>query len=196
MTTSYRSSLPLRKADDPDPKIGGPLEATQKAIGMVPNMYRAMVNLPALLETYQLGYQRLREESGFSPAEQEVLFLAISRENECTYCVAAHSFIADTMSKVPAEVTEAIRQDRPAPDQKLEALRLFAQKMVTSRGNPAAEDSQAFLAAGYSEEQILAVVLAVGVKVLSNYTNHLFATELDPPFAGRSWSPRDARDAP
>ncbi len=189
MSEPFRSSLPLRQTGDPDPQVSQPLSATQQAMGMVPNMYGAMANLPALLETYQFGYQRLREKSSFSVVEQEVLFLAISRENECHYCVAAHSFVADTMSKVPPEVTDAIREDRPIPDPKLEVLREFARSMVASRGNPTAEDARAFLDGGYSEEQILAVILAIGVKVLSNYTNHIFATEVDPPFAGRAWTP-------
>ncbi|WP_243744224.1 carboxymuconolactone decarboxylase family protein [Zeaxanthinibacter enoshimensis] len=68
------------------------LEKAQKANGMIPNMYRNMVNLPGLQETYDLGYQKFRSESGFSPAEQEVVFLTLSVDNGCNYCTAAHSF--------------------------------------------------------------------------------------------------------
>lgn len=188
MSDTFRISLPLRQTDDADPNVSAPLSLAQKKMGMVPNMYRAMANLPALLDTYQYGYQKIREKSGFSAIEQEVLFLSISRENGCEYCVAAHSFIADAMSRVPPEVTDAIRDGKPVADPKLEALRSFTQKMVASRGNPTTEDAEAFLSAGYSEEQILGVILAIGVKVFSNYTNHLFGTEVDGAFAGRSWS--------
>lgn len=188
MADIYKVSLPLRQADDPDPNVGVPLEEAQKKMGMVPNMYRAMANLPALLDTYQHGYQQIRENCDFSAIEQEVLFLSVSRENGCEYCVAAHSFIADAMSKVPEAVTEAIRNGTPISDTRLEALRSFTQKMVASRGNPSTEEAEAFLSAGYSEEQILGVILAIGVKVFSNYTNHLFRTEVDPAFAGRTWS--------
>lgn len=188
MSDTYRVSLPLRQTDDADPTVSEPLSAAQKKMGMVPNMYRAMANFPALLDAYQYGYQQIREKSGFSAIEQEILFLSISRENGCEYCVAAHSFIADAMSKVPAAVTDAIRDGTPLADARLEALRSFTQKMVASRGNPSIEDAEAFLSAGYSEEQILGVILAIGVKVFSNYTNHLFGTEVDPAFAGRRWS--------
>lgn len=188
MSDTFRISLPLRQTDDADPNVSAPLSEAQKMMGMVPNMYRAMANLPALLDTYQYGYQQIREKSGFSAIEQEVLFLSISRENGCEYCVAAHSFIADAMSKVPPAVTDAIRDGKPIADARLEALRSFTQKMVASRGNPSTEDAEAFLGAGYSEEQILGVILAIGVKDFSNYTNHLFRTEVDPAFAGRSWS--------
>ncbi len=67
------------------------------ATGMVPNMYGVMANSPGLLATYLDGYQRFRIGSGFTPAEQETVFLTISGYNACDYCMAAHSFIADHM---------------------------------------------------------------------------------------------------
>lgn len=188
MTDVYKISLPLRTTGDPDSAVSTPLKAVRDAMGMVPNMYAGMVNLPALLDTYSHGYGKFRSESGFTPVEQEVVFLAISRFNGCHYCVAAHSFVADMMSKVPSEVTDAIRDDRPIADARLEALRSFAQAMTESRGNPTQAQAEAFLAAGYSEKHILAVILAISVKVISNYSNHIFHTELDPGFAGRAWA--------
>jgi alkylhydroperoxidase family enzyme len=46
----------------------------------------------------------------------------------------------------------------------------------------------AFLAAGYSERQILEIVLAIAVKTLSNYANHLFHTPVDAMFESRVWA--------
>jgi len=60
--------------------------------------------------------------------------------------------------------------------------------MVAKRGLPDSSDVDAFLAAGYSERQILEVVLAIAVKTLSNYTNHLFHTPVDEVFACRAWT--------
>lgn len=51
--------------------------------------------------------------------------------------------------------------------------------MVVKRGLPDSADVNAFLAAGYSERQILEVVLAIAVKTLSNYANRLFHTPVD-----------------
>ena len=187
MSDIFRISLPLRTAQDPDPAVSAPLEATRKAMGMVPNMYGAMANLPALLDTYSHGYARFRAGAGFTPVEQEIVLLAVSRFNGCHYCVAAHSFVADAMSKVPAAITDAIRDGRPIADARLEALRRFAHVMTESRGNPGPADARAFLDAGYTETHILAIILAISVKVISNYTNHIFHTELDPAFAGRAW---------
>ena len=187
MSEVFKSSLSLRTMEDPNPIVSDPLKAAQAGMGMVPNMYAAMVNLPALLDTYNHGYAKFRAEAGFTPVEQEVVFLAISRFNGCHYCVAAHSFVGDMMSKVPTEVTDAIRNGHTVPDTKLEALRAFAHQMTESRGNPSLKQANAFLAAGYTEEHILGIILAISVKVISNYTNHIFHTELDSGFAARAW---------
>lgn len=187
MRSTYKMSLPLRTVEDPDPAVAEPLRRAREQMGMVPNMYAAMANLPPLLGAYQNGYQLFRSQAGFTPVEQEVILLAISRENLCNYCVAAHSAVADKTGIQP-EITDAIRNDREAPDPKLEALRLFVRKMVSSRGNPTAAAVQPFLNAGYSETHILGVILAIGVKVLSNYTNHIFHTEVDGAFESRRWS--------
>lgn len=191
MSKVFRTSLPLRTAEDTDPAVSAPLKETQAKMGMVPNMYGAMVNLPALLDTYSHAYGKFRAESGFSPVEQEVVFLAISRANGCHYCMAAHSFVGDMMTKVPAEVTDAIRDGRPVADAKLEALRAFAHVMTESRGNPTPEQAQAFLDAGFEETHILGIILALSAKVISNYSNHIFHTELDPAFASRAWTPSE-----
>ena len=42
-------------------------------------------------------------------------------------------------------------------------------------------------AAGFEERHILQLVLAIGVNTLSNYSNHLFHTPVDPVFARRAW---------
>jgi AhpD family alkylhydroperoxidase len=117
-----------------------------------------------------------------------VVLLTISRENGCEYCVAAHSFLADKASNVPVDVTDAIRDNTEIPDNKFRALSLFTSIMVNKRGRPTDEDVQEFLAAGYTENQILSIILAISVKIISNYSNHIFHTEVDRLFASRQWS--------
>lgn len=156
-------------------------------LGFIPNMYAGMANSPGLLATYMDGYDRFRADSGFTPAEQEVVFLTISRFNSCEYCLAAHCTIADRMSKVPPPVTEAIRNDQPLPDAKLAALSAFTTLMLESRGKPTTDEVAAFTDAGFLEGQVLEIVLAIAVKTLSNYANHVLHTPLDAAFADRAW---------
>ena len=163
------------------------LEQAKKELKMIPNMYKVMVNVPGLLDTYRVGYAHLRKESGLSPVELETIYLTISVENMCIYCVGAHSFLADTVSNVPVAVTDAIRNQTELPDKKLQALSTFTRVMVNKRGNPSPSDVEAFLQAGYSEHHILYIILAIAIKTISNYTNHIFDTELDTVFKLREW---------
>lgn len=187
MSSEYKLSLAPKTIENAEPRARTALESAQAQLGFVPNMYASMANSPGLLESYLHTYALFRQETGFTPAEQEVIFLTISRENGCHYCVAAHSFIADAMSKVPAAVTEAIREGGEIPDAKLAALSRFTRTMVASRGLPRRKDVETFLAAGYTERHILDIILAIAVKTLSNYSNHLFHTPVDTPFASHAW---------
>jgi uncharacterized peroxidase-related enzyme len=189
MANDFKMSLAPITLDDASGRGREVLEKAKAAVGFIPNMYANMVNQPALLETYLDSYGRFRAEAGFTPAEQEVVFLTISRANGCDYCMAAHTMLALKKSGLSAEATEALRNDQPLPDAKLEALAHFTRTLVEKRGFIARADAEAFQAAGYTEQQILGIVLALSVKVLSNYANHLFQTEVDPVFAGHAWQP-------
>jgi len=163
------------------------LDTAKAQVGFVPNMYANMVNLPGVLDTYLHGYKLFREDSGLTPQEQEVIFLAISHENHCEYCMSAHSMLADKQSGLDADTLNALRAGEKAADPKLAALDHFTRIMMKTRGNPDRNSVQQFLAAGYREQDILAIVLAISVKILSNYSNHLFNTEVDSVFADYQW---------
>lgn len=162
------------------------LNGARQKYGFVPNLLGMMSEAPALLKAYTT-LNGIFDESSFSPSERQVVLLTVSYENGCEYCVAAHSVIAG-MQQVPDEVVSALRDNSPIPDEKLEALRQFTRKVVQSRGWPEEADVKAFLDAGYGRQQILEVVLGVGLKTLSNYANHLADTPLDDAFAGQAWT--------
>ncbi|MDQ5910442.1 MAG: hypothetical protein QG599_2538 [Pseudomonadota bacterium] len=187
MLSEYQLTLAPKTLDNADPEARAVLEKAQAQVGFIPNMYARMVNSPGLLTAYLDSYALFRQQSGFTPVEQEVVFLTISRENGCEYCVGAHSVLADNLSKVPTAVTDAIRAGALIPDDQLAALSQFTQVMVAKRGLPSRAEVDDFLSAGYSETQILEIVLAIAVKTLSNYANHLFHTPLDEVFAARAW---------
>ena len=131
---------------------------------------------------------KLFNQSSFNATQRQVVILAISRYNECRYCVAAHSAVAQ-MQSVPADVVEAIRTDKPIADSRLESLRKFATLMVDKRGWPEDAKLASFLAAGYTRAHVLEVILAISYKTLSNYVNHVAGTPLDDAFAAKVWSP-------
>jgi uncharacterized peroxidase-related enzyme len=161
------------------------LEAAKRRYGMVPNLYAKMAEAPALLRAY-LQLSDLFSQSSLSTTEQQVVLLTASRVNGCTYCMGAHSVLAD-MAGVATEVTDAIRGDRPIEDSRLEALRRFTATLVEKRGWLSDGDLEVFLDAGFTQGNVLDVVLGVGQKTLSNYTNHIAVTELDSAFSYRAW---------
>jgi len=156
------------------------LNGSAKAFGFVPNLLGVMAEAPALLKAYTT-LSRIFEEASLSAAERQVVLIAASYENQCEYCVVAHSAIA-AMQQVPADAVCAIRDAEAIPDTRLETLRRFTAAVVASHGWPTETDTKIFLAAGYGQQQILEVVLGVGLKTLSNYTNHIAETPLDEAF--------------
>lgn len=183
MSTPYIQSLNAINFDNANARQRGILETAKKQVGFIPNMYANMVNVPGVLSTYLHGYALFRKDSGFTPTEQEVVFLAISQMNGCKYCTAAHSMLADKFSGVPASVLQAIRDSQPISDARLAAIFTLTQDLVKNLGKPTPSKIEAFFKAGFNESQLLNIILAIAVKVLSNYSNHAFGTEVDERFA-------------
>ena len=160
------------------------LEKAESAFGFIPNILGVMAESPALLEAY-MSMSEIFEKTDFNAIEKQVVLLAVSQDNDCGYCMAAHSGIA-SMQKLPDNVIKAVVEGRSIDDDKLEALRKFTQQVVSTRGNPEGTDINAFLEAGYSKRHVLDVIAGVGMKTLSNYTNHIAKTPIDKQFLGQS----------
>lgn len=162
------------------------LEKSLSRYKFVPNLHAVMAESPQLLEAYQ-SVADLYAKTALSVLERQVVLMAINYENDCHYCMAAHSAIA-TMEKMPADILEALRKGTPLADPKLQALRAFAATMTVTRGWPDAAALTAVREAGYDKRAILDVILALGYKVMSNYVNHLAETDLDAGFQPFVWS--------
>ena len=164
------------------------LEAAQKSLGFVPNLYGMLAENPAALEAYQT-LAGIFAKAGFSPVEQQLIPLIVSVENQCSFCVGAHSALS-TIAKVSPDIINAVRDGAPIGDAKLEALRAFTLKVIRERGFVADADVARFLEAGYTKAHVLGVVLGVAWKTISNYANHLAETPLNEAFAPFAWSPK------
>jgi len=116
------------------------------------------------------------------------VLLTASHFNDCRYCMAAHTAIS-SMQNVDMTVVQAIRDDLPISDSKLQALRQFTRLVVENRGWLPDSDVQSFLDAGYEQSHILDILVGVAQKTLSNYTNHLAKTPLDDAFSTVAWEP-------
>ena len=183
MTADYKLDLAPVSDDAAEGDAKEMLDGAREKLGFVPNMYRGMAINPGLLSTYLHGYAHFREQANFTPPEQEVVFLTISLANGCDYCTAAHSMLAINVSKLSEADTQALRDGKPLEDARLEALRRFTHHMWETRGLPSEAEAEAFKSAGYGDLHILEIILAMAVKTISNYANHVGHTPVDDAFA-------------
>jgi AhpD family alkylhydroperoxidase len=167
-------------------EAGEHLRATEKAIGFVPNLLGVLAEAPIALRAY-IDLTELLGKSSLSPVQQQIMMLAASYENNCGYCMAAHSTLAGRIG-IPANVLAALRNGSPIHDSKLEALRSFVAEIVQSRGRISDRRIDEFLTAGYTRANVLEAVFAVSMKTLSNYTNHITETPVDTEFTEQIWS--------
>lgn len=161
------------------------LKQAKESFGFDLNLFAGMAESPALLEGY-LALSEIFNKTRLSDIERLIIIMTNNRLNGCEYCIAAHTTGAKGQN-IQAEVIEALRYGTPLSDQKLEALRVFTAKMIISRGRPEQKDLNAFLASGYTKENVFDVILGTGLKLMSNYANHIMDTPLDDAFKANAW---------
>lgn len=164
------------------------LEASKKAYGFVPNLHGVMAESPVLLEAYKTVAEIFDNRTNLSTTEQQIIAMTNNRLNGCAYCMAAHTSIMQA-GKVPEAVITSLRDGTAIADPKLEALRVFAEKVNQQRGWLDDGDIEELLAAGYTKQTVFDVIVGTAYKVLSNYTNHIGSTPLDRNFANNEWTP-------
>ncbi len=161
------------------------IERAQQKYGMVPNLIGLLAEAPVAVEAYQT-LAGLFTQSSFTPTERNIVWLTNNYENECEYCMAAHTGIAKS-EKVDDAVIEALRNGQLLADPRLQALRQFTTALVVNRGWVGGDEVDAFLAAGYTKQNVLELLVGIAHKVISNYANHLADTPVDPPFQKFAW---------
>ena len=161
------------------------LEASIKAFGRIPNLHGVMAEAPAMLEAYQT-VGRLFENSSLNAEDITVVWQTANVEHGCLYCVPAHTAMAHMM-KVDPSITEALRNRQPMPLEKLQVLHETTLLLIQNRGHLTAAEIERFLAAGYTKQQLLEVILEIAMKVMSNYVNHIAHTPIDKPFEKFLW---------
>lgn len=161
------------------------LEGIKGKMGFVPNIMGVFSGSPQTLEAYQT-LQGLLGKTSFTPTEQQVVVMTASYENDCSYCMAAHTSIAKSQG-VDDSVIKTVRNGESYDDPKLQALADFTKAVVQQRGNVSDDQVKQFKDAGYGEQQILEVILGVAMKTISNYTNHIAETPVDEAFEENKW---------
>jgi len=165
------------------------LEGIRRSFGFVPNLFAVFAESPAALQG-ALAMAEAFSKSTLSPAEQQLVALAVSEANDCQFCVAAHSTIAKHMAKADPLSVDATRAREPLAESKLDALVTFTRQVVEQRGFVADAEVAAFMLAGYTKAQLIEVLLGVGMKTFNNYVDHIAHTPLNDQFKAEAWQPK------
>ena len=154
------------------------LDGVHAAIGIVPNIYATLAQSPKALEGFLALNTALSR--GLLPAKlREQIALAVAGENACDYCASAHTAVGKGTGLGAEELARNL-QGR-SEDAQVQAVLVFARKVVTERGWVGDSDVQALRDAGFSDAEIVEIVTHIGVNVFTNYFNHIVDTEIDFP---------------
>lgn len=151
----------------------------QKGLGFVPNLYAYYAKNETALGDYLALQNR---KSTLKAKEREVINLITSQINGCRYCQSAHTVLGKMNGFTDEQVIE-LRKGSASFDSKLDALVKFTASVVENRGNTKEESKEAFFAAGYTEANLIDVVIVVGDKIISNYIHNLTGFPIDFPLA-------------
>lgn len=172
------SYIPALDRQSVAPEIGASLDAVQKKLGTLPNMFRTMAHTPVALNAY-LKLAEVTASGRLTARQREQIALIVGESNDCTYCVAAHGAIGAMVGLTATQIAHArhAQADNPADT----ALLTLARRIVDNRGHVPTAELDAFKAAGFDDAAILEVLSNVVLNILTNYTNHLARTEVDFP---------------
>ena len=174
------SRLPIPASIDTAPSAAQPLlEAVKKQLGSVPNLFRLVANSPAALEGY-LGLNAALAKGALDARTRERIALAVAEINGCSYCLSAHTYLGKNLAKLDDAELAANRRGMSNDPQADAAVR-FAVKVTNNRGHVTDADLSAVRMAGYSDAQIIEIVLHVSFNTLTNYVNEVAKTEIDFP---------------
>lgn len=160
------------------------LDAVKRQLGVVPNLMKLLGNSPAALEGY-LSLNGALSKGTLNAKTRERIALAIAEINGCNYCLSAHTYLGKNVAKLDdAEI--AANRNGNSSDPKAAAAVHFATRVALERGHLEDADLSAIKAAGYTEAEIVEIVLHVALNTLTNYINVVAQTEIDFPVVNPS----------
>jgi AhpD family alkylhydroperoxidase len=174
------SRIPTPISIEASPVASQPLlEAVKQQLGAAPNMFRLIGTSPAALEGY-LGLSGALGKGQLDLKTRQRIALAVAERNGCDYCLSAHTYLGKNLAKLEDAEMDANR-DGGSGDAKASAAVRFAVRLVQERGHVSPADVEAVKAAGYSDAQLIEIVLHVALNTLTNYVNVVAATDIDFP---------------
>jgi uncharacterized peroxidase-related enzyme len=161
-----------------DAKVATTLSQVKASLGMVPNLLATLAHAPVALDGY-LSLSKTLSRGRLSARQREILALAVGQENECHYCLSAHTAMAKAAGVSEADAMKARGGDGEDPLER--ALASFAKKIVRQHGHVSDEDIENARKAGIDDGLMMEVIATVALNTLTNYANELAGTEIDFP---------------
>jgi uncharacterized peroxidase-related enzyme len=159
-------------------KVAATLSQIKASLGNVPNVFALLANAPVALDGY-LSLSKALSRGRLTARQREILALAIAQENECQYCLSAHTALAEA---VGLSATDALKARFGKSDDPFErALTSFVRNVVRQRGLVSDQDLDLARKAGIDDGLMLELVANIALHTLTNYANRLADTEIDSP---------------
>lgn len=149
------------------------------SLGKVPNLYATFAHSRHALGTY-LALQSA--PSSIQGKSREVINLVVSEVNACAYCLAAHTLLGGMVGFSPEQIL-LIRAGHAPFDRRLDALARLTRDIVERRGHAEAALVDAFLASGWTTENLVDAIMVIGDKTVTNYLHGATRVPVDFPAA-------------
>lgn len=146
--------------------------------GFVPNQIKVLnEHSPAAARMY-IATMDLAEQGELTDPEREAVILAVSRYNDCHYCTRTHAFLGREAG-LSQETIEAIHRGGLPDDDRLRALVQATRRLLDKRGWLNEEDLSSLQWEGVGKTELYEINTLIGLKIFSNYVNHVAQTEVD-----------------
>ncbi|MDF1488726.1 carboxymuconolactone decarboxylase family protein [Tessaracoccus caeni] len=162
------SRVPLIDPTQADTKVKPLLTKIEGAFGGVPNMFRAVANSPAALQSMWAAFGAFSTGS-LGAALTEQIAVAVADRNRCHYCLAAHTVLGTNAGLAADDLAAA--QQAQSNDPRVQALLEFAVLLVENRGAVDADSVATLREHGWSDEQIVETIAQVALNLFTNYIN-------------------------
>jgi uncharacterized peroxidase-related enzyme len=159
-------------------------EVAEKS-GFVPNVFTFLADRPALFQAFFQFHDLVmdKESPALSKADRELIAVATSAANNCTYCVVAHGAILRIRDKDP-QVADLVAVDwRKSPlDERRRTLLDYAVRLARTPEQVGPADAEPLRAVGFTEDDVWDIAAIVGFFALSNRLAHAFDLRPNPEF--------------
>ena len=172
------SRYPVPEIRDLPDDIRTRILETQEKAGFVPNVFLALAHRPAEWRAFFAYHDALmlKEDSGLTKGEREMIVVAVSGHNRCIYCVVAHGAILRIYEKKPLVADQVATNHLKAditPRQK--AMCDFAVKITEASYQIGDADFAALKPHGFTDEDIWDIGAIAAFFGLSNRMANLTA---------------------